>query len=223
MRNKIAVFLLVLVLASLSHAAFHVSTFRKPFGAFRNFTMGVLTGAGPTTFADGDPAYYADSTTLGFIFTFRMAIPLSERVGVVADVGVDYWKFRSDYDYLHRPVIDSFKTLSVEFAVLCEAFLSKYFFMGIGPNIRIPFVDERVTLDDRDVFTGKPSYVSNLWLNIDAALGMKFGPVEFGIRTGYEVLGFFKETEWSKTLNLHEMRFRLYVSYWFGFWARDNR
>ncbi|MBO4711569.1 hypothetical protein J5681_06610 [bacterium] len=223
MRNKIVVILFVLVFASLSHAGFHGSSFRDFLGPFRNFTMGAMIGVGPTTFVDCESVYYADSTTLGYIFSLRMAFPLSEQVAVVTDVGVDKWNFRSRYDYLHRPVIDAINTLSVEFAVLCEAFLSEHFFMGVGPVIRIPFINERVTLDDRDVFTGKPSYASNLWLNIDVALGVKYGPIEFGIRTGYEVLGFFKETERYKMLNLHEIRLRFYASYWFCFWDRDKR
>ena len=60
MRNKIAVILLVLVLASLSHAESY-GLFYDFSGAFRNFTMGVSFGVGPSGLIGEEDVYDAIS------------------------------------------------------------------------------------------------------------------------------------------------------------------
>lgn len=221
MRNKIAVVLLALVLASLSHAKIY-GPFHDLSGAFRNFTLGTSLGVGVSGLVGDEDIYNADSTEFGFYFDVKMAFPLSENMAVVTNIGLRNWSFRSSYNYLHRPVSDSIDVLSIEFASLWEVFLSKRFFMGLGPNIRIPFIDERVTVDGKEVFSGRPSYARKFWLNIDMVVGVKIGALELGLRGGYEMLGFYKETKEYRKVDMRELRCDFYVTYWFGYWINGN-
>lgn len=222
MRNKIAVVFLALVFASLSHAKIY-GPFHDFSGAFRNFTLGTSVGVGTSMFVGDEDIYDADSTEAGFYFDVKMAFPLNENMAVVTNIGVRNWSFRSNYIYLHRPVCDSVDVLSIELASLWEIFLSKHFFIGLGPNIRIPFIEERVTLDGREVFSGKPSYARKLWLNIDMVVGAKLGALELGFRSGFETLGFYKKTKEYRKVDMRELRCDLYLTYWFGYWINGNR
>lgn len=222
MRNKIAVILLVLVLASLSHAESY-GLFYDFSGAFRNFTMGVSFGVGPSGLIGEEDVYDANWSSWDFNVSFNAAFPLAKEVVLVASVGFSIWNFRSEYDYLHRTVNDFVYVRSLEFSMLLDAFTTEHFFIGIGPNIRIPFIQESVLFDGRSTFSGSPDYARNLWLNVDVTLGVKYGTVELGLKSGYEVLGFYKETQKFKKLDMHEFRAILYLSYWFGYWINDNR
>ncbi len=209
MRNRLAIVLLFLALATPALAS---------VGAFREFSMGVMLGFGPSCMTGEDAGIYGENGVVGGGLAFRMAFPVTSKMSVLADIGVDgAFGFSSEYEYRHRTVRDSVMLNAWEITVLWNNFLMDYFFVSVGPSIRFPFVEEKVELDDEEIYhSDEIDYANDLWLDAVAAFGWKFDMIEFGMRVGYEFLGMFKETDEYVASDINELRFRFYMTYWFG-------
>ena len=188
MQNKIVTVLLSLWLA--------VPTFADGVGAFEKFSMGAMLGMGPSYMTGSDKDLYSDNYSAGFGIYFRMAFPVTSRASVLADIGLDgTFGFAGEYEYLRRTVVD----------------------VSAGPSFRIPQVDEKIEVDGTEVFSQEEvDYGNDLWLDAVVAFGFKNNGAELGLRTGYEFLGMYKETDSYRKVDIHELRFRLYFTYWFG-------
>ena len=104
-----------------------------------------------------------------------------------------------------------------EITVLWDYFATDNFFVAAGPCFRFPFVEEKVELDDDEIYSDDEiDYANDFWLDAMFAFGWKYDGFEFGLRAGYEFLGMFKETDKYKSTDISELRFRLYMTYWFG-------
>ena len=91
------------------------------------------------------------------------------------------------------------------------------FFVSAGPSFRFPFVEEKIELDGEKIYSeDKIDYANDFWLDAMFAFGWKYDGFEFGLRTGYEFLGMFKEAGKYEPVDISELRFRLYLTYWFG-------
>ena len=209
MRTRFLSVLLALILA--------VPTFAESVGAFKKFSLGAMFGIGASYLTGEDKDLYDDGGTFGMEMTFRMALPLNNVLSVVTDIGVDgVYGYASEYEYQYRSFVDSIETTSVGVSVLLTSFVSDHVFLSIGPSIRIPFLKEMVKLEDETIYSGDPGYANDLWLDVVGAIGWKYNGVELGMRTGYEFLGLYKETKDFHKVDLNELRFRIYFSYWFG-------
>jgi hypothetical protein len=209
MRNRIAVVLLSLFLAAPALAS---------VGAFQKFSMGIMLGLGPSYMTGEDADLYDDNRSAGGGVAFRMAFPVASRMSVLVDLGVDgAFGFSSEYEYQHRTVKDSVMTNAWEITVLWDYFATDNFFVAVGPCFRFPFVEEKVELDDDEIYSDDEiDYANDFWLDAMFAFGWKYDGFEFGLRAGYEFLGMFKETDKYKSTDISELRFRLYMTYWFG-------
>lgn len=218
MQNKFTAVILVLLLAVCSFAAEKASnkSVSDWDNAFRKFSMGIMIGLGPS-YLKGADEYYGNDDAMGFTMMFEMAYPLNDVWALRGEIGFDgLFEFGSEYEYQHRKVRDSVSASGFEMAVLLNGFLSKSFFVGIGPSVRIPWFEEVVEVEGEKVFSGEPDYGNDVWLDAVLVAGFKFGFFEFGLRSGYEFLGFYKETKKYRDVDIHELRFRLYLAYWFG-------
>ena len=209
MRNRIVIILLSLLLATPALAG---------VGAFQKFSMGIMLGLGPSYMTGEDADLYDDNWSAGVGVAFRMAFPVASRMSVLVDLGVDgAFGFSSEYKYQHRTVKDSVMTNAWEITVLWDYFASDNFFVAVGPCFRFPFVEEKVELDDDEIYSDDEiDYANDFWLDAMFAFGWKYDGFEFGLRAGYEFLGMFKETDKYKSTDISELRFRLYMTYWFG-------
>lgn len=209
MRNRIVIILLSLLLATPALAG---------VGAFQKFSMGIMLGLGPSYMTGEDADLYDDNWSAGGGVAFRMAFPVASRMSVLVDLGVDgAFGFSSEYEYQHRTVKDSVMTNAWEITVLWDYFATDNFFVAVGPCFRFPFVEEKVELDDDEIYSDDEiDYANDFWLDAMFAFGWKYDGFEFGLRAGYEFLGMFKETDKYKSTDISELRFRLYMTYWFG-------
>ncbi|SHK70820.1 hypothetical protein SAMN05720470_102140 [Fibrobacter sp. UWOV1] len=209
MRNRIVIILLSLLLATPALAG---------VGAFQKFSMGIMLGLGPSYMTGEDADLYDDNWSAGGGVAFRMAFPVASRMSVLVDLGVDgAFGFSSEYEYQHRTVKDSVMTNAWEITVLWDYFATDNFFVAVGPCFRFPFVEEKVELDDDEIYSDDEiDYANDFWFDAMFAFGWKYDGIEFGLRTGYEFLGMFKETGKYKSVDINELRFRLYMTYWFG-------
>ena len=210
MRNRIVIILLSLLLATPALAG---------VGAFQKFSMGIMLGLGPSYMTGEDADLYDDNRSAGGGVAFRMAFPVASRMSVLVDLGVDgAFGFSSEYEYQHRTVKDSVMTNAWEITVLWDYFATDNFFVAVGgPCFRFPFVEEKVELDDDEIYSDDEiDYANDFWLDAMFAFGWKYDGFEFGLRAGYEFLGMFKETDKYKSTDISELRFRLYMTYWFG-------
>lgn len=210
MKIRIAVILLSLILVAPSFAGSDA--------AFKKFSMGIMLGLGPSYMTGEDADLYDDNWSAGGGVAFRMAFPVASRMSVLADIGVDgAFGFSSEYEYQHRTVKDSVMTNAWEITVLWDYFATDNFFVAAGPCFRFPFVEEKVELDDDEIYSDDEiDYANDFWLDAMFAFGWKYDGFEFGLRAGYEFLGMFKETDKYKSTDISELRFRLYMTYWFG-------
>ena len=210
MKIRIAVILLSLILVAPSFAGSDA--------AFKKFSMGIMLGLGPSYMTGEDAALYDDNWSAGGGVAFRMAFPVASRMSVLVDLGVDgAFGFSSEYEYQHRTVKDSVMTNAWEITVLWDYFATDNFFVAVGPCFRFPFVEEKVELDDDEIYSDDEiDYANDFWLDAMFAFGWKYDGFEFGLRAGYEFLGMFKETDKYKSTDISELRFRLYMTYWFG-------
>ncbi|WP_290744691.1 hypothetical protein [Fibrobacter sp. UBA4309] len=210
MQNKIVTVLLSLWLA--------VPAFADGVDAFEKFSMGAMLGMGPSYMTGSDKNLYSDNYSAGFGIYFRMAFPVTSRASVLADIGLDgTFGFAGEYEYLRRTVVDSVETYGMEFTVMWNVFVAENVFVSAGPSFRIPQVDEKIEVDGTEVFSQEEvDYGNDLWLDAVVAFGYKNNGVELGLRTGYEFLGMYKETDSYRKVDIHELRFRLYFTYWFG-------
>lgn len=209
MRNRIVIILLSLLLATPALAG---------VGAFQKFSMGIMLGLGSSYMTGNDADLYDENESVGGGLAFRMAFPLTSTMSVLADIGVDgAFGFSSEYEYQHRTVKDSVMTNAWEITVLWDYFATDHFFVAAGPSFRFPFVEEKVELDDDEIYSDDEiDYANDFWLDAMFAFGWKYDGFEFGLRAGYEFLGMFKETDKYKSTDICELRFRLYMTYWFG-------
>ncbi len=209
MRNRIAVVLLSLFLAAPALAS---------VGAFQKFSMGIMFGFGPSYMTGDDADLYEENETMGIGLAFRMAFPVTDRLSVLADLGIDgTLGYSSEYDYQHRTFTDSVITDAWEITVLWNYFATDNFFVSAGPSFRFPFVEEKIELDDDEIYSEKKiDYANDFWFDAMFAFGWKEDGFEVGLRTGYEFLGMFKETDKYESVDISELRFRLYLTYWFG-------
>ena len=209
MRNRIVIILLSLLLATPALAG---------VGAFQKFSMGIMLGLGPSYMTGEDADLYDDNRSAGGGVAFRMAFPVASRMSVLVDLGVDgAFGFSSEYEYQHRTVKDSVMTNAWEITVLWDYFATDIFFVAVGPCFRFPFVEEKVELGDDEIYSDDEiDYANDFWLDAMFAFGWKYVGFEFGLRAGYEFLGMFKETDKYKSTDISELRFRLYMTYWFG-------
>lgn len=210
MKNRIAVILLSLILV--------VPSFAGSDAAFKKFSMGIMLGLGPSYMTGEDADLYDDNWSAGGGLAFRMAFPLTSTMSVLADIGVDgAFGFSSEYEYQHRTVKDSVMTNAWEITVLWDYFATDHFFVAAGPSFRFPFVEEKVELDDDEIYSDDEiDYANDFWFDAMFAFGWKYDGFEFGLRAGYEFLGMFKESDKYKSTDISELRFRLYMTYWFG-------
>lgn len=218
MQNKITAVIFALLLAVCSFANENPQGESAPGwdNAFRKFSLGIMTGFGLSCLKGADE-YYDDAFVTGFTMMFEMAYPLNDVWALRGEIGFDgLFEFGSEYEYQHRKVRDSVSASGFEMAVLLNGFLSKSFFVGFGPSVRIPWFEEVVEVEDEEVFSGEPDYGNDVWLDAVLAIGFKYGFFECGLRSGYEFLGFYKETKKYRDVDIHEIRFRLYLAYWFG-------
>jgi len=218
MQNKITAVIFALLLAVCSFANDNAPSTSAPGwdNAFRKFSMGIMAGLGVSHLRGADK-YYDDDDVTGFTMMFEMAYPLNETWALRSEIGFDgMFEFGAEYEYQHRKVRDSVSASDFEIAVLLNGFLSNTFFMGFGPSVRFPWFDEVVEVDDEKVFSGDPDYGSDVWLDAVLVTGFKYGFFEIGLRSSYEFLGFYKETKKYRDVNIHELRFRLYLVFWFG-------
>ena len=209
MRNRIAAILLSLLLATPALAG---------VGAFQKFSMGVMLGLGKSYMTGEDADLYEENSSGGLGLAFRMAFPVTNGLSVLVDLGVDgTFGFSSEYEYQHRTFTDSVMTNAWEITVLWDYFATDNFFVSAGPSFRFPFVEEKIELDDDEIYSEKKiDYANDFWLDAMFAFGWKYDGFEFGLRAGYEFLGMFKETDKYKSVDISELRFRLYMTYWFG-------
>lgn len=177
-----------------------------------------MLGFGPSYMTGEDADLYDENESVGGGLAFRMAFPLTSTMSVLADIGVDgAFGFSSEYEYQHRTVKDSVMTNAWEITVLWDYFATDNFFVAVGPCFRFPFVEEKVELDDDEIYSDDEiDYANDFWLDAMFAFGWKYDGFEFGLRAGYEFLGMFKETDKYKSTDISELRFRLYMTYWFG-------
>jgi len=209
MRNRIAAILLSLLLATPALAG---------VGAFQKFSMGIMFGFGPSYMTGDDADLYEENESMGVGLAFRMAFPVTDRMSVLVDLGVDgVFGYSSEYEYQHRTFTDSVMTNAWEITVLWNYFATDNFFVSAGPSFRFPFVEEKIELDDDEIYSDKEiDYANDFWFDAMFAFGWKYDGFEFGLRTGYEFLGMFKETKKYEAVDISELRFRLYMTYWFG-------
>ena len=209
MRNRIAAILLSLLLATPALAG---------VGAFQKFSMGVMLGLGKSYMTGEDADLYDENSSGGFGLAFRMAFPVTNGLSLLVDLGVDgTFGFSSEYEYQHRTFTDSVMTNAWEITVLWDYFATDNFFVSAGPSFRFPFVEEKIELDDDEIYSEKKiDYANDFWLDAMFAFGWKYDGFEFGLRTGYEFLGMFKEAGKYEPVDISELRFRLYLTYWFG-------
>jgi hypothetical protein len=210
MKNRIAVILLSLILV--------VPSFAGSDAAFKKFSMGIMLGLGPSYMTGEDADLYDENVSAGGGVAFRMAFPVASRMSVLVDLGVDgAFGFSSEYEYQHRTVKDSVMTNAWEITVLWDYFATDNFFVAVGPCFRFPFVEEKVELDDDEIYSDDEiDYANDFWFDAMFAFGWKYDGFEFGLRAGYEFLGMFKESDKYKSTDISELRFRLYMTYWFG-------
>ena len=210
MKNRIAVILLSLILV--------VPSFAGSDAAFKKFSMGIMLGLGPSYMTGEDADLYDENVSAGGGVAFRMAFPVASRMSVLVDLGVDgAFGFSSEYEYQHRTVKDSVMTNAWEITVLWDYFATDNFFVAAGPCFRFPFVEEKVELDDDEIYSDDEiDYANDFWFDAMFAFGWKYDGFEFGLRAGYEFLGMFKESDKYKSTDISELRFRLYMTYWFG-------
>lgn len=210
MKNRIAVILLSLILV--------VPSFAGSDAAFKKFSMGIMLGLGPSYMTGEDADLYDENVSAGGGVAFRMAFPVASRMSVLVDLGVDgAFGFSSEYEYQHRTVKDSVMTNAWEITVLWDYFATDRFFVAAGPSFRFPFVEEKVELDDDEIYSDDEiDYANDFWFDAMFAFGWKYDGFEFGLRAGYEFLGMFKESDKYKSTDISELRFRLYMTYWFG-------
>lgn len=210
MKIRIAVILLSLILVAPSFAGSDA--------AFKKFSMGIMLGLGPSYMTGEDADLYDDNWSAGGGVAFRMAFPVASRMSVLVDLGVDgAFGFSSEYEYQHRTVKDSVMTNAWEITVLWDYFATDNFFVAVGPCFRFPFVEEKVLLGEDEIYSeDEIDYANDFWFDAMFAFGWKYDGIEFGLRTGYEFLGMFKETGKYKSVDINELRFRLYMTYWFG-------
>ena len=218
MRNKFTAVILVLLLAVCSFANENASVKRDSGwdNSFRKFSMGILFGIGPS-YLKGAEKYYDREGATGFTLLFEMAYPLNDMFAVRGEIGFHgLFGYGSEYEYQHREVKDSISTSDFEMAVLMNLFLTESFFVEVGPSVRFPWFNEIVEIEDEEVYSGDPDYGNDMWFDVMFGLGYKAGCIELGLRSGYELLGFYKETKKYDKVDIHELRFRLYLAYWFG-------
>ena len=219
MQNKITAVILALLLAVCSFAAENASG-KSVSGwdnAFRKFSMGIMVGLGPSYLKGAEKNYYDNEDATGFTMMLEMAYPLNDVLALRGEIGFDgLFEFGSEYEYQHREVKDSVSASDFEMAILLNLFLSESFFVGAGTSVRFPWFEEVVEIEDEKVFSGEPEYGNDIWLDAVFVTGFKMGCIEFGLRSGYEFLGFYKETKKYYHTNIHELRFRFYLAYWFG-------
>ena len=209
MRNRIVVILLSLLLV--------VPSFAGGDGPFKKFSMGVMLGLGLSYMTGEDSDLYDENSSGGGGLAFRMAFPVTSKMSVLVDLGVDgTFGFSSEYEYQHHTVTDSVMTNAWEINVLWNSFMTDNFFVSVGPSFRFPFADEKVRFNGDEIYSDKIDYVNDFWFDAMFAFGWKYDMIEFGLRTGYEFLGMFKETDKYKAVDISELRFRLYMTYWFG-------
>lgn len=209
MRNRAAAIILSMLLVA--------PVFAEGLGAFQKFSMGAMLGVGPSYMMGSDKRYYDENSAFGLALYFRMAFPVSGGASVLADVGMDgAFGFKSEYEYQHYSVVDSVEIFAVEIAVMWNEFLSEHVFFSVGPSIRFPRMRDKVELDGNEIYSDEVEYGNDLWLDAVIALGYKFDGMEFGVRSGYEFLGMYKETDVYRELDINELRFRFYFTYWFG-------
>ena len=219
MQNKFTAVIFALLLSVCSFAGENVQGTADSYWdkAFRKFSMGIMAGLGPS-YLKGAERYYDNEDATGFTMMFEMAYPLNDAFAALrAVIGFDgLFEFGSEYEYLHREVRDSVSASAFEIAVLLNLFLSESFFISVGPSVRFPWFEETVEIEDEKVFSGEPDYGNDVWLDAVLIMGFKMGCIEFGVRSGYEFLGFYKETKKYYHTNINELRFRFYLAYWFG-------
>ena len=219
MQNNFIAVILALLLAVCSFANENVSGESDPGrnNAFRKFSMGIMAGLGPSYLKGANGDYYDDEDMMGFTMMLEMAYPLNGVWALRAEIGFDgMFDLGAEYEYQHREVRDSVSSSDFEIAVLLNGFLWKSFFVCLGPCVRFPWFEEVVEIEDEKVFSGEPDYGSDVWLDAVLVMGFKSGSIEFGLRSGYEFLGFYKETKKYGHVDIHELRFRFYLAYWFG-------
>ena len=219
MQNKITAVILALLLAVCSFAGENArgASDSDWDNAFRKFSMGIMVGLGPSYLKGAEKNYYNNEDATGFTMMFEMAYPLNDVLALRGEIGFDgLFEFGSEYEYQHREVRDSVSASAFEIAVLLNLFLSESFFISVGPSVRFPWFEEVVEIEDEKVFSGEPEYGNDVWLDAVFVAGFKMGCIEFGLRSGYEFLGFYKETKKYYHTNIHELRFRFYLAYWFG-------
>ena len=184
--------------------------------AFTKFSMGVMLGIGPS-YLKGAEEYYDAEKTTGISIMFEMAYPITDNMALRAELGFDgIFGIGSTYQYVHREVKDSVSSSGFEIALYWNMFLSENFFVNLGPAIRFPWFKEIVEIEDEKIFSGEPEYGNDLWLDVVLGAGFKIRCIEFGFKGGYELLGYYKETKKYSKVDIHELRFRLYFTYWFG-------
>jgi hypothetical protein len=218
MQNKFTAVIFALLLSVCSFAGENVQGTADSYWdkAFRKFSMGIMAGLGPS-YLTGAERYYHNEDATGFTMMFEMAYPLNDVLFLRGEIGFDgIFDFGSEYEYQHREVRDSVLADAFEMAVVLNRFLTESFFVGIGPSVRFPWFEEVVEIEDDEVFSGEPEYGNDLWLDVVFVAGFKVNSFEFGLRSGYEFLGFYKETKKYYHMNIHELRFRFYLAYWFG-------
>jgi hypothetical protein len=218
MRNKFTAVILVLLLAVSVFANENASDEKIATwdDSFRKFSMGLSLGLGPS-YLKGAEKYYDAEKSEGFSMMFEMAYPVTDNMALRAIVGFDgIFGLVSEYEYVHREVRDSIMTNDFEIALLWNVFLTQSFFVGVGPSVRFPWIEEVVEVEGDEVFSGEVDYSNDLWLDAMIDVGFKFGCIELGLRSGYEFLGLYKETKKYDKVDIHELRFRFYLAYWFG-------
>lgn len=218
MQNKFTAVIFALLLSVCSFAGENVQGTVDSYWdkAFRKFSMGIMAGLGPS-YLKGAERYYHNEDATGFTMMFEMAYPLNDVLFLRGEIGFDgIFDFGSEYEYQHREVRDSVSASAFEMAVLLNRFLTESFFVGVGPSVRFPWFEEVVEIEDDEVFSGEPEYGNDLWLDVVFVAGFKVNSFEFGVRSGYEFLGFYKETKKYYHTNINELRFRFYLAYWFG-------
>lgn len=207
MQNRFTAVIFALLLAVCSFA---------DDGAFSKFSMGVSLGYGPS-YLKGAEEYYDVEKTMGYSMLFEMAYPIADNMSLRASIGFDgIFGLVSEYEYVHRSVRDSIESNDFEIALLWNVFLNESFFVNVGPSFRFPWIEEVVEIEGEEIFSGKADYCNDFWLDAMLGVGFKFSSIEIGLRGGYEFLGFYKETKKYKEVDIHELRFRLYLVYWFG-------
>ena len=218
MQNKFTAVILALLLAVPVFANENSSGGNAASGnSFREFSMGIMAGLGPSYLTGAEKNHYNNEDATGFTMMFEMAYPLNDVLFLRGEIGFDgIFDFGSEYEYQHREVRDSVSASAFEMAVLLNRFLTESFFVGVGPSVRFPWFEEVVEIEDDEVFSGEPEYGNDLWLDVVFVAGFKVNSFEFGVRSGYEFLGFYKETKKCYHTNINELRFRFYLAYWFG-------